>query len=497
MEIVIEYENIESRIKEMPISLYWELDGAFSVVPKNFKHIINHHRKEVHPDKQSWCRFCQGIFSVTPLKAQINRGATPVRLPSGLLPRVHQFLKNKKHDVVIIDKRTKPILHPIEFSADGYESRDYQEKIIGMVPKIERGQWQLPTGTGKTYVMARIVAKLGIKTLIVVPSKAILSGFVDELSKIIGEDNVGIIGGGEHNESLVDVALHQAITSKKDKEFLGQYRCLCFDEHHHTAAKTLGDIHDGCINAYYRYGQSAELTRADRKDLWVEGATGPIRYVLDPQEAREEGFQANLKVACVNFPAKYRQGSYHKQVERNITDHLNFNTWIFRVAEWHLDNFEKDKILILTGRVKHAEYLGELFDLDGIECEVITGSMSDAEERFERFASGEVRVLIGTQALDEGVNVPDCNVLFLLNQQSALGGHKQRLGRVARRKENDNNTAYVYDINMKNAKHLENAHNMRKVRYKNWGFDVATYDAYDIDPDGNNGELWFFRGNPF
>jgi superfamily II DNA or RNA helicase len=59
----------------------------------------------------------------------------------------------------------------------------------------------------------------------------------------------------------------------------------------------------------------------------------------------------------------------------------------------------------------------------------------ERREILERFRSGEYRAIVTSQVLDEGVDVPDASVGFVLSGTGSTREYIQRLGRLLRKVE--------------------------------------------------------------
>jgi superfamily II DNA or RNA helicase len=99
---------------------------------------------------------------------------------------------------------------------------------------------------------------------------------------------------------------------------------------------------------------------------------------------------------------------------------------------------EDDKILIFTERILQVEDLYFLLSQKGYKCARYTSAMDKYERsrNLTAFKEGEISILITCKALDEGLDVPDCNVgIFLANTATKLQ-RIQRSGRIIRKRKN-------------------------------------------------------------
>jgi superfamily II DNA or RNA helicase len=99
---------------------------------------------------------------------------------------------------------------------------------------------------------------------------------------------------------------------------------------------------------------------------------------------------------------------------------------------------ESRKILILTERRQHCEYLSKLLNSKGIDSGIYLGGM----KQLVRNESVTKSVIIGTyQASGEGFDVPELDTLILASPKSDV---EQAVGRILRQK--NKNEPIVFDI---------------------------------------------------
>ena len=104
-----------------------------------------------------------------------------LKIPTGLLFIVTEYLKENNMPYKIIDDRKKPdtffIMSIEEHKHNilrGIELRDYQKEAIEQALCWERGVLELATGSGKTEIAIAITKLLGLKTLFIVHTQDLL-----------------------------------------------------------------------------------------------------------------------------------------------------------------------------------------------------------------------------------------------------------------------------------------------------------------------------------
>jgi superfamily II DNA or RNA helicase len=177
--------------------------------------------------------------------------------------------------------------------------RDYQRAAYEACVARTRGIIQMPTGGGKTEVLAALVTAVPTTWLIIVPQADLLGQTADRIEKRTGE-RPGIIGDGEWAPSRVTVAtfqtLHRRMSKARDRrafDFVGSRGGVIVDECHSAAAGTLSFVLSRATSAYYRIGFSATpLDRSDRKSILVVAQLGGIIHRTTSAELRAIGMLA-------------------------------------------------------------------------------------------------------------------------------------------------------------------------------------------------------------
>ena len=112
-------------------------------------------------------------------------------------------------------------------------------------------------------------------------------------------------------------------------------------------------------------------------------------------------------------------------------------------------------------------------ELPGITVEMLHGQMKAAQknEIMERFASGEIQVLVSTTVVEVGVNVPNATVMMVENaERFGLAQLHQLRGRVGRGEHQS------YCIFIRGNKDQETAKRLEILNHSNDGFYIASED---------------------
>lgn len=379
--------------------------------------------------------------------------------PSGLLPRVLDVLDRAALAFEVKDLRKKP--EP-EFKFVLKESlpalRPYQKSAVRELLEHHRGVVVMPTGTGKTKTACRMIELLGVTTLVITPSKAIVDLMMTELVNFFGKGKVQKLTTKNHKLKAINVINIQALVNLKP-EYFKDIKAVIIDEFHHAAADTyLIANEDHLKNCYYRIGLTATNFRNDGADLALEAVLNNVLFEYPIKQAIADGYLMRPEFKVI--PTVLDQESNYQKAYRNqIVDNEHRNDRIRAIAEVH----RKNSVLILVKQIEHGEALQKL--LPGYEF--VQGETKDHEREraLEDFRKGKLKGLIGTTVIGEGVDLPIANVLIMAGGGKAKSQIMQNIGRVLRIKEGKP-TPIVYDFTDEDGSWLEEHSIERSEVYK-------------------------------
>jgi len=340
-----------------------------------------------------------------------------------------------------------------------------------------RGVVELPTGAGKTILAVLAIAKVQRPTLVVVPTLELLVQWQRTLEKFLGGP-VGTIGGG--TSQVEDLTVITYDSAQMQMEFLGdRFGFLVCDECHHLPAPAYRFVAEGCL-APFRLGLTATLARTDGSESVILDLLGPLVHqvgigelegeylapyeihsipvLLDEEEQatydaaraeyltflRSTGISFNRPQGWAQFIVRAHQSdegraafaAYRLQKRIALTSKNKLEA-LWEVLRRH----KKDRVLVFTEDNDTVYRLSERFLLP-----TITHQTRPPERKalLDAFAQGELRVLLTSKVLNEGVDVPDANVGIVLSGNGSVREHVQRLGRILRKKEGKR--ASLYEI---------------------------------------------------
>ncbi|MGH2562064.1 MAG: DEAD/DEAH box helicase [Thermomicrobiales bacterium] len=363
----------------------------------------------------------------------------------------------------------------------GVTPRPYQDEALAAWLRHDgRGVVALPTGAGKTVVALMAVARLGVRTLVVVPTIDLLhqwrGALVERLDYPL--DAVGIVGGGKRTVRDLTVITYDSAAMPSRR--LDDFGLLIVDEVHHLPARAYQTIARK-VNAPFRLGLSATPERADFGHLSLPGLIGEVVYRREAAELAaaqhlaaydERRIFVNLapeeQIEYDRLMAEYKwylasrrgqlgrgEGMYQELIRRSghdpaarsaLRSHqrarviaLSAGAKIERVAEL-LDKHRDEKVIVFSEYNAMVDELSERLLLPAITYRT---PLPERRLILDRFRAGAYSKLVTGRVLNEGVDVPDASVAVVVSGSSATREYIQRLGRILRPKRE---TAVLYEL---------------------------------------------------
>lgn len=421
-------ENVWTSLDDWPEEALQIADEALSPEVPNAFHIWRNHDQQHGPRYNNpKCPICKFGWD---LKRHFITKSNKV--PTGLLVDLGAAMALEGYHLDLRDKRKRPQGSPWGHSIT---LREDQEPIVAKFLEVNRGYLQAATAFGKTIVDIVLAARLGVPTLMIVPTKALVSNHAKKIEELC-EADLSIWSGsppwriGDFNISTQQLLGYH---SRGLGGHTADIDFLIVDEAHHATAKTwYRTIMQ--IDAFYRLGQSAlAFGDSELSDLQLRSCIGPIFADVTGAEMTEDGRLEDTTVFFIHshfwggkLDDPYRQGivenkvrnAYIREINRACHD-LSLQALTLVAWKQHLDT-----IMALVAEAG-CERVDEVFG-QGM-------STTQLNERLDRLQNGETLCCVSTTVFDEGIDVPDLPVLVM------GAGHKrdrrtiQRLGRVRRK----------------------------------------------------------------
>jgi len=409
------------------------------------------------------------------------------KFPSGLLTRVIDKIIEFTGKMPVVEYMYAiPVLgEPICESLHGVIPRDYQVDAVAALLKYRRGIIAAATNAGKTEAMADFLRKLNMDAIIMLHRQVLMHQTAERLSNRL-QVPVGVVGDGIVKPESITVVMYQSVVEpavskdtkgriKKKKtwrvkdEFKSLLNApvLCFDECHNVSddrAKTILKK----SNAIYRGAFSGTpLMNDEVTNMQLIGYFGDVLFTISNDELIQRGVSSvpTCRIIRVDTP-NILSSKYDIAYSRGIVNSKERNEAIREIASRHASLGES--VLIITKEIQHIHNLRQLIP----GADYVHGSLDSRQrrDRLEAFRQGNLKTLIASTILDEGVDIANIGVLIL-----AAGGRSgirllQRIGRGLRASESMRLVVYDF-MDVGNWYLLEHSR-IRIGLMKNEGFEV-------------------------
>lgn len=335
------------------------------------------------------------------------------------------------------------------------ELRPQQVTALQKLLPYDTGIVESATGSGKTVMGTALITKKNCSTLVVVPSREILSGWLRDMKTFMDfsemdMDGPGVLGAGKNTlTGKVDLAMVQSLQKQKNlEELLSPYGMIIIDECHHSFAKTYQPLFQKS-KARFRYGFSATPKRTDQQEpvIYMELGEVRTRFTAKDQAASQNFARYFKQVECLSV-LPMAEKTPLAEAYQLIVDNEARNERIHADVREALQ--QKRSVLVLTKHKEHARKLYELMKDDAEQSVLLIGGLpakekKEMKERLENQDPDKTFLMVGTGAyIGEGFNLPRLDTLMLAAPVSADMLISQYSGRLHREYPGKKNVI-IYD----------------------------------------------------
>ena len=340
--------------------------------------------------------------------------------------------------------------------------REYQEKAIVNIVQpffdqyVNRSLIVLATGLGKTFVaaeaMRRINAIKPIRTLVLAHTNSL----VYQLEKafwpfLTPEQSTFVWNGYEHPDlsrgyDLVFACI-DTVYEALQKDITYDFDVIIIDECHHAGSATYRKLIDfyeaGKANGPFLLGLTATPWRPDEND--IRDMFGEPRISIDMVFGMKNGFLSNVDYRMytdnINWDSlRLFNGKLFSP--RQINKTLFINQWddaVVTELQKAWGEQQNPRAIVFCGTIDHAIKMRDRINALGFcnAAAVFAGSKDAPEEQpfYERnrimcdFSDGLVNVVCAVDVFNEGIDVPDVNIIVFQRVTHSRRIFIQQLGR--------------------------------------------------------------------
>ena len=301
--------------------------------------------------------------------------------------------------------------------------RDYQIEMLGRVLEALAGHRsvmvQMPTGTGKTVLLAEVVKHF--QRVLVVAHRREL---IEQIKARVGEDRVTV-------ESVQRLALGNGTAVEA-----GDFDLIVIDEAHHAVAKTYRQLWERWPKARF-LGLTATPCRlngaafTDLFDVLLQswqiqrfiesGWLSDFDYVSAAPDSEALRMVARLDKRGADGDYQQKQMATVLDVPESI-EHLYLSYKMFAHG--------KKGIVYAINRL-HAQHIADYYQGQGVNCKVIDAKTpaTERDQLVKDYREGRLDVLVNVDIFSEGFDCPEVEFIQLARPTLSLAKYLQQVGR--------------------------------------------------------------------
>lgn len=335
--------------------------------------------------------------------------------------------------------------------------RKYQQDVIdNALSHYNDGKSKLliemATGLGKTYTVAHIIKRLFQqrdqipKVLFLAHQVEILLQSVTAFKNVLGVGNYSfsacISGSIPENTDFV-FASFDTFYGQISQLNKNSYDFIVVDEAHHTPARTYSEVVTK-FNPRLLIGLTATPYRADNKDVirffgGVEGHIGKFDLVWALKH-RKLAFPKYLVLLDDLDQDKIDQldsGLSITDLDKRLFLHKK-DQEVVRIIEKTVDEQEIKNIkgIVFCRSIRHMNHLIGFFELGTATLVHSKMTAQERRENIRNFREGEYKYILVCDLFNEGIDIPETNVLIFMRHTGSRTVWLQQLGRGLRKTPN-------------------------------------------------------------
>ncbi|MFA6304782.1 MAG: DEAD/DEAH box helicase [Patescibacteria group bacterium] len=313
----------------------------------------------------------------------------------------------------------------------------------------KEGYVKLPTGVGKTVLFSQVVDAMGVKTLIVVPSKVLVGQTGSKLDEFTDLEHGSYFQENKDLAKQVTITTYQSLVQRvADGTFKPEdFKLLILDEAH----KAIGEKTQNALASFDCVKLGFTATPQYSYEKGVSEVLSNKIHEMSIKEAVEEGllnrFKAILAYTSTDLSEVKIKGDDYD--EASLKQVVNNHARNLSAVQLYQQMFEGQSAIVYCGGTDHAKEMEQMFMAQNISSAVLLANTSPErrKEIIEDFRSGKIKVLCNVRILVEGFDEPKASVALNLQPTLSRVVAEQRAGRVLRLDPNNQEKwSYIVDF---------------------------------------------------
>ena len=347
----------------------------------------------------------------------------------------------------------------------------------------------LPCGAGKTIVGMYVMSLLKRRTLILATNVTAARQWKRELLEKtdLSPDAIGEYSSEFKDIRPVTIATYQILTYRKRKTdpfihfgiFNSQnWGLIIYDEVHLLPAPVFQFTAN--IQARRRLGLTATLIREDGRENDVFTLIGPKKFDVPWKDLERQGWIATAR--CIEVRVDLPDAERLRSLSQTLRDQIRIayeNPAKLPIVKKLIERHKDDRVLVL------GQYLSQLHAFaEEFSATIITGATPNKrrDELYDKFRSGEIRLLILSKVGNFAIDLPDANVAIQIS--GAFGSRQeeaQRLGRILRPKKKGEQATF-YSIVTRESREIDFAMNRQLfLTEQGYSYEITYANDYGIE----------------
>lgn len=330
--------------------------------------------------------------------------------------------------------------------------RPYQEDIANKVIRAydegnKKAFYIVATGLGKTVIAATIARNLwdrGCRKILVLCHAIDLAlqleqGFWPQITKDV-PTSVFFAGLPPRNTEGISFGLYQSLYGYLPGIEPGQFDAVIVDEAHHALAHGFRSCIEH-LQPRFLVGMTATPWRGDGQSLASIFGEPVAKVSLVDGMAMGYLSKVDYRILCDNVDWDNMQSLSEQNL--SIRD-LNKRLFLPQRDEAVIEELKKaiqevknPRIAVFSPSIEHSNRFADMLSAAGIPCSALLSNIDKAErrKRLLAFAAGEYQAVCAVDVMNEGIDIPDVNILVFLRATHSRRIFVQQLGRGLRLSE--------------------------------------------------------------
>lgn len=343
-----------------------------------------------------------------------------------------------------------------EYSPTRRELRPYQRQATDMLRETlvdtGKGQVVLATGLGKTVVMAETVAELlrdGLiphdRVLVLADKKELvdqlIQGFWHQLPKWVHTHRLTGAETPTYWDGITFATVQSVLGRAAE---LPEFGLVLVDEAHHIGSPTFLETINQ-LKPPMLAGVTATPWRGDRFDL--DELLGPAVMRMGISDGLKHGYlcEVDYRLMADDLDWKFvQQHSSHDYSLTQLNSKLIIPTRDEEAARLIKNVFDKEDRragIVFSRTIQHAEEFAGMLRLLGLRARAISSELAarDRDKLMTAFRAGALDIVVTVDLFNEGVDVPDVDLLAFMRVTHSRRIFVQQVGRGLRTSDGKEN----------------------------------------------------------